>query len=94
MIDRAATHHWAFGLPPSSTTVPLEGGFPSSPPTPYGTGAASAVPGPPVEPGSPWQNPWVESYASPMRDELLAIEQFDTLLEAQVLVADWRDEYN
>ena len=29
-----------------------------------------------------------------MRDELLAIEQFDSLLEAQVLVADWRDEYN
>jgi putative transposase len=29
-----------------------------------------------------------------MRDELLAIEQFDTLLEAQVLVADWRTEYN
>ena len=47
-----------------------------------------------IEPGSPWQNPWVESYASRMRDELLAIEQFDTLLEAQVLVADWRAEYN
>ena len=29
-----------------------------------------------------------------MRDELLAIEQFDTLLEAQVLIADWRIEYN
>jgi putative transposase len=29
-----------------------------------------------------------------MRDELLAIEQFDTLLEAHVLIADWRDEYN
>lgn len=47
-----------------------------------------------IEPGSPWQNPWVESYGSRMRDELLAIEQFETLLEAQVLVADWRDEYN
>jgi putative transposase len=47
-----------------------------------------------IEPGSPWQNPWVESYASRMRDELLAIEQFDTLLETQVLVADWRGEYN
>ena len=47
-----------------------------------------------IEPGSPWQNPWVESYASRIRDELLAIEQFDTLLEAQVLVADWRAEYN
>jgi transposase InsO family protein len=47
-----------------------------------------------IEPGSPWQNPWVESYGSRMRDELLAIEQFDTLLEAQVLAADWRTEYN
>jgi len=47
-----------------------------------------------IDPGSPWQNPWVESYGSRMRDELLAIEQFDTLLEAQVLVADWRSEYN
>ena len=47
-----------------------------------------------IDPGSPWQNPWVESYGSRMRDELLAIEQFDTLLEAQVLVSDWRDEYN
>jgi hypothetical protein len=47
-----------------------------------------------IEPGSPWENPWVESYGSRMRDELLAIEQFDILLEAQVLVADWRIEYN
>lgn len=47
-----------------------------------------------IDPGSPWQNPWVESYGSRMRDELLAIEVFDTLLEAQVLVSDWRIEYN
>ena len=30
-----------------------------------------------IEPGSPWQNPWVESYGGRMRDELLSIEQFD-----------------
>lgn len=47
-----------------------------------------------IDPGSPWQNPWVESYGARMRDELLAIEQFDSLLEAQVLVADWRTDYN
>ena len=47
-----------------------------------------------IDPGSPWQNPWVESYGSRMRDELLSIEQFDSLLEAQVLVADWRNDYN
>ena len=47
-----------------------------------------------IEPGSPWQNPWVESFGSRMRGELLAIEQFDTLLEARVLVGDWQEEYN
>ena len=47
-----------------------------------------------IEPGSPWQNPWVESYGGPMRDELLSIEHLDSLLEAQVLVADWRTDYN
>lgn len=47
-----------------------------------------------IEPGSPWQNPWVESYGSRVRDELLAIERIDSLLEARVLVADWREEYN
>lgn len=47
-----------------------------------------------IDPGAPWQNPWVESYGSRMRDELLAINTFDTLLEARVLAADWRQEYN
>ena len=47
-----------------------------------------------IEPGSPWENPWVESYGSRMRDELLAIEQFASLLEAQVHVGDWRTVYN
>ncbi len=54
------------------------------------TGAGTSY----IDPGSPWQNPWVESYGGRMRDELLAVEQFDSLLEAQVLVADWRTEYN
>ena len=47
-----------------------------------------------IEPGAPWENPYVESFGSRLRDELLAVEQFDTLLEAQVLVEDWRIEYN
>jgi putative transposase len=47
-----------------------------------------------IEPGSPWQNPYVESFGSRLRDELLAIETFSSLLEAQVLVEDWRIEYN
>jgi putative transposase len=47
-----------------------------------------------IEPGSPWQNPYVESFGSRIRDELLAVEQFSCLAEAQVLVADWRRDYN
>ena len=47
-----------------------------------------------IEPGSPWQNPYVESFGGRLRDELLAVEAFNTLLEARVLVGDWRIEYN
>jgi putative transposase len=47
-----------------------------------------------IEPGSPWQNPYVESFGGRLRDELLAVEAFTSLLEAQVLVEDWRIEYN
>jgi putative transposase len=47
-----------------------------------------------IEPGSPWQNPYVESFGSRVRDELLGVELFSSLTEAQVLVADWREDYN
>jgi putative transposase len=47
-----------------------------------------------IEPGSPWQNAYVESFGSRIRDELLAVEQFSCLTEAQVMVADWREDYN
>jgi putative transposase len=47
-----------------------------------------------IEPGSPWQNPYVERFGSRLRDELLAVEAFSSLLEARVLVEDWRIEYN
>jgi putative transposase len=47
-----------------------------------------------IEPGSPWQNPYVESFGSRIRDELLGVEQFSCLAEAQVMVADWREDYN
>ncbi len=47
-----------------------------------------------IEPGSPWQNPYVESFGSRVRDELLSGELFATLAEAQVLVEDWRVDYN
>jgi putative transposase len=47
-----------------------------------------------IERGSPWQNPYVESFGSRLRDELLAVEAFNSLFEARVLVEDWRIEYN
>ncbi len=47
-----------------------------------------------IDPGSPWQNPYVESFGSRVRDELLSGELFQTLVEAQVMVADWREDYN
>ncbi len=47
-----------------------------------------------IEPGAPWQNPFVESFNGRVRDELLDVELFSCLAEARVLVADWRDDYN
>ncbi len=47
-----------------------------------------------VEPGSPWQNPYVESFGSRVRDELLSVELFSCLAEARVLIEDWRQDYN
>jgi transposase InsO family protein len=47
-----------------------------------------------IEPGAPWENPFVESFNGRVRDELLNIEEFGSLLEAQVLVEAWRVEYN
>lgn len=47
-----------------------------------------------IEPGSPWENGYVESFNGKLRDELLAREVFDTLLESKVLVARWRRHYN
>ena len=47
-----------------------------------------------IDPGSPWQNAWIESFNSRLRDELLNLWHFDSLLEAQVLTADWRIDYN
>jgi len=47
-----------------------------------------------IEPGSPWQNPFVESFHSRVRDELLDIEEFSCLAEAQVVIGDWQEDYN
>ena len=47
-----------------------------------------------IEPGSPWENGYIESFNGKLRDELLDREIFTTLIEAKVLIADWRREYN
>lgn len=47
-----------------------------------------------IEPGSPWENGYVESFIGKLRDELLNGEVLDTLAEAKVLVEGWRREYN
>jgi putative transposase len=47
-----------------------------------------------IEPGSPWENPYSESFNSRFRDELLNRELFETLAETKVLTEDYRLEYN
>ncbi len=47
-----------------------------------------------IEPGSPWENGYVESFNGKLRDELLNREIFATLTEAKVLIEQWRKEYN
>jgi len=47
-----------------------------------------------IEPGSPWENGYIESFNGKLRDELLNREIFYTLQEAQVLVEQWRRQYN
>jgi transposase InsO family protein len=47
-----------------------------------------------IEPGSPWENGYNESFNGKLRDELLNTEIFYTLKEAEVLIERWRDHYN
>lgn len=47
-----------------------------------------------IEPGSPWENPWVESFNGRLRDECLNINEFGSVTEARVITEDWRTEYN
>ena len=47
-----------------------------------------------IEPGSPWENGYIESFNGKLRDELLNREIFYTLTEARILIARWRQEYN
>jgi len=47
-----------------------------------------------IEPGSPWQNGFAESFNGRFRDEFLNTELFSTPTEAQLLSDQWRREYN
>ena len=47
-----------------------------------------------IEPGSPWEHGYVESFNGKLRDERLDREIFYTLTEAKILIERWRREYN
>jgi len=47
-----------------------------------------------IEPGSPWENGYVESFNGKLRDELLNGEIFYTLAEARIVIEAWRKHYN
>jgi transposase InsO family protein len=47
-----------------------------------------------IEPGSPWENGYIESFNGKLRDEILDREVFYSVKEAKVIVEDWRLEYN
>jgi putative transposase len=55
-----------------------------------GVGAAPLY----IEPGSPWENGYCESFNGKLRDECLNGEIFYSLREAQILIEQWRTEYN
>lgn len=47
-----------------------------------------------IEPGSPWENGYIESFNGKLRDALLNTEIFYTLVEAKLLIENWRQHYN
>jgi putative transposase len=47
-----------------------------------------------IEPGSPWENGFAESFHSRLRDEFLALEVFESLVAARKLTQAWKDDYN
>jgi putative transposase len=47
-----------------------------------------------IPPGQPWRNGYVESFNSRLRDECLNITSFWSLAQAQVVISDWKHDYN
>jgi transposase InsO family protein len=46
-----------------------------------------------IEPGSPWENGYIESFNGKLRNELLKVKIFTTLFEAQVMIESWTKDY-
>ena len=47
-----------------------------------------------IEPGSPWQKPWIESFNARLRDEVRDTELFSSLAEAKLILAECLERYN
>ena len=47
-----------------------------------------------IKPGSPWENPYIESFNGKLREECLNRHAFANGREAQEIIANWREEYN
>ena len=47
-----------------------------------------------IEPGSPWENGYCESFNGKLRDECLNQEIFYSLKEARIVIEQWRNQYN
>jgi putative transposase len=47
-----------------------------------------------IEPGSAWENGYIESFNARLRDELFNGEIFYSLKEAQIIIEQWRQHYN
>ena len=60
-----------------------------------GTGSRGLVPSPlDIEPGSPWENGYCESFNGKLREECLNGEIFYSLKEARIVIEQWRQQYN
>src|SRR5690349_6647221 len=66
----------------------------SSSPRPSASGSPRSAKAAYIEPGSPWENGYCESFNGKLRDELLDGEIFYSLAEAKVVIEGWRQHYN
>jgi putative transposase len=88
----AVSSVWRPSAAPRPTFAPTTS--PSSSPMPWPTVAASTARARCSSTCRPWPNAGIESFNGRLRDELLNGQQFDSLIEARVLIEDWRIDYN